>query len=198
MDFKYALGLELDDPGFDASVLSEFRARLVAHNLEERALDLLLAALKSKGLVKAGGQQRTDSARVLAAVRDLNRLEPAGEPLRAALEALACAAPGWLSEAVPIPQWTERYGPRIDSWQLPSSHAKHTEMALAYGQDGFSLLEATHAADTPWLRELPAVQILRMARPLQLHPVRPARRTAAPRDPDAVGLDDDDDGGEDV
>ncbi|MFG2712217.1 transposase, partial [Streptomyces goshikiensis] len=32
VDFKYALGLELDDPGFDVSVLSEFRARLVAHN----------------------------------------------------------------------------------------------------------------------------------------------------------------------
>ncbi|MFD9303017.1 transposase [Streptomyces sp. NPDC060048] len=93
MDFKYALGLELDDPGFDASVLSEFRARLVAHNLEERALDLLLAALKSKGLVKAGGQQRTDSTRVLAAVRDLNRLELAGETLRAALEALSARHP---------------------------------------------------------------------------------------------------------
>lgn len=109
MDFKYALGLDLDDPGFDASVLSEFRAHLVAHNLEERAPDLLLAALKSKVLVKAGGQQRADSTRVLAAVRDLNRLELAGEALRAALEALACAAPDWLSEAVPIPLWTERY-----------------------------------------------------------------------------------------
>lgn len=163
MDFKYALGLDLDDPGFDASVLSEFRARLVAHNLEERALDLLLGVLKSKGLVKAGGQQRTDSTRVLAAVRDLNRLELAGETLRTALEVVACAAPGWLSEVVPIPQWTERYGPRIDSWQLPSSQAKRTEMALAYGQDGFALLEAAHAAGAPvWLRELPAVQILRM------------------------------------
>ena len=30
IDWKYLLGLELDDPGFDASVLTEFRARLVA------------------------------------------------------------------------------------------------------------------------------------------------------------------------
>ncbi|WAZ26676.1 transposase [Streptomyces cinnabarinus] len=66
MDVKYALGMELDDPGFDASVLSEFRARLVEHGLEERALDLLLTTLKDKGLVKAGGRQRTDSTRVLA------------------------------------------------------------------------------------------------------------------------------------
>ncbi|WP_309226401.1 transposase [Streptomyces lunaelactis] len=162
MDFKYALGMELDDPGFDASVLCEFRARLVAHGLEARALDLLLAALKDKGLVKAGGRQRTDSTRVLAAVRDLNRLELAGETLRSVLEALACAAPGWLFQAVSIRQWAERYGPRIDSWQLPSSHAKRTELALAYGQDGFALLEAAHAEEAPvWLRELPAMQTLR-------------------------------------
>jgi hypothetical protein len=61
MDWKYALGMELDDPGFDASVLSEFRTRLVAHGLEERALDLLLKVLQDKGLVAAGGKQRTDS-----------------------------------------------------------------------------------------------------------------------------------------
>lgn len=35
MDLKYALGLELDDPGFDASVLSEFRTRLVEHGMEK-------------------------------------------------------------------------------------------------------------------------------------------------------------------
>ncbi|MEU8971175.1 transposase [Streptomyces monashensis] len=97
MDLKYALGLELDDPGFDASVLSEFRTRPVEHGLEEKVLDLLLTALKDRGLVKAGGKQRTDSTRVLAALRDLNRLEPAGETPRAALETLACAAPDWLT-----------------------------------------------------------------------------------------------------
>ncbi|MFD5271598.1 transposase [Streptomyces sp. NPDC058335] len=161
MDVKYTLGMELDDPGFDASVLSEFRARLVEHGLEERALDLLLTALKDKGMVKAGGRQRTDSTRVLAAVRDLNRLELAGKTLRAALESLACAVPDWLAEAVPIRQWTERYRPRINSWQLPSSQAQRTELALAYGRDGFALLEAAHAADAPvWLRELPTVQVL--------------------------------------
>ncbi|MFE5092463.1 transposase [Streptomyces sp. NPDC056638] len=61
MDLKYALGLELDDPGFDASVLSEFRTRLVEHGMEEKVLDLLLTALKDQGLVKAKGKQRTDS-----------------------------------------------------------------------------------------------------------------------------------------
>ncbi|MCX5343698.1 transposase [Streptomyces atratus] len=162
MDLKYALGMELDDPGFDASVLCEFRARLVEHGLEDKALDLLLAALKDRGLVKAGGKQRTDSTRVLAAVRDLNRLELAGETLRTALEALTCAAPDWLADAIHLRQWAERYGPRIDSWQLPSTKTKRDELTLVYGRDGFTLLEVLHAPQAPaWLRELPAVQVLR-------------------------------------
>ena len=69
MTWKYALGLELDDPGFDASVLSEFRSRLVAGDLTCLALDALLERLAGLGLVKAGGRQRTDSTRVLGAIR---------------------------------------------------------------------------------------------------------------------------------
>ena len=97
MTWKYALGLELEDPGFDASVLSEFRSRLVAGNLTCLALDALLERLAGLGLVRAGGRQRTDSTHVLGAIRMLNRLKLAGESLRAALEALAVAAPGWLA-----------------------------------------------------------------------------------------------------
>src|SRR6516165_5593374 len=41
LDWKYCLGLALEDTGFDASVLSEFRGRLVAGSLERAILDLL-------------------------------------------------------------------------------------------------------------------------------------------------------------
>lgn len=61
ISWKYALGMTLAEPGFDASVLSEFRARLIAHGLAERVLDVLLARLSEVGLVKARGKQRTDS-----------------------------------------------------------------------------------------------------------------------------------------
>jgi transposase len=163
ISWKYALGLGLEDPGFDASVLSEFRTRVVTHGLEERVLDLLLVALKDKGLVKAGGKQRTDSTHVVAAVRDLNRLELAGESVRAALEALAVAAPDWLAATFEVSGWGMRDGRRIDSWRLPTAAAKRAELAVAYGQDGFALLEAVYAAATPgWLRELPAVAVLRV------------------------------------
>lgn len=160
--WKYALGLELDDPGFDFSVLSGFRTRVLAGGAEQRALDLLLAALVDKGLVKAGGKQRTDSTHVISAVRDVNRLELAGESVRAAVEAIVAAAPGWFEQGFDVPGWALRYRHRIDTWRLPTSQAKRDALACDYGRDGHALLAAVYSPAAPvWLRELPAVQVLR-------------------------------------
>jgi transposase len=162
ISWKYALGLSLDDEGFDPSVLSEFRTRVVEHGLEQRVLDLLLDALKTEGLVGAGGKQRTDSTHVISAVRDLNRLELAGESVRACLEAVAAVAPGWLPSVIDIADWGRRYGARVDTWRLPTSKTKRAELAAAYGADAVALLRAVyHAGAPPWLRELPAVEVLR-------------------------------------
>jgi transposase len=62
--WKYALSLELTDPGFDHTVLSEFRSRLVAGNAEQRLLDLLLERCRAGGWLKARGRQRTDSTHI--------------------------------------------------------------------------------------------------------------------------------------
>jgi transposase len=75
IDFKYALGLDLDDPGFHHSVLGGFRDRLLEDGRADRLLDLALARLKEAGLVRERTTWRTDSTHVLAAVRDLTRLE---------------------------------------------------------------------------------------------------------------------------
>jgi len=121
-----------------------------------------VAALVERGLLKAGGKQRTDSTHVLAAVRDLNRLELAGESVRACLEALAAAAPDWLGEVIDVTGWTARYGVRVDSWRLPASQTKREALATAYGIDGFTLLHAVYAPHAPdWLARLPAVDVLR-------------------------------------
>src|SRR5437764_2737476 len=69
IDLKYLLGLELDDPGFDHSVLCEFRARLLEGGAEERLLHELLEACQARGLLKARGRQRTDATHVLASIR---------------------------------------------------------------------------------------------------------------------------------
>jgi IS5 family transposase len=163
ISWKYALGLGLSDAGFDFSILSEFRARIAGHGMAAKALDLLVAALVDKGLLTAGGKQRTDSTHVLAAVRDLNRLELAGESVRAALEAIAAVAPDWLSATIEVADWDRRYGTRVDSWRLPTSRTKREQLAGAYGRDGFALLRAVYATGAPgWLCQLPAVDILRI------------------------------------
>ena len=162
LDWKYLLGLPLDDPGFDHTVLAEFRGKAAGAGLEQVALDALLERLVSAGLVKAGGKQRTDSTHVVAAVAALNRLELAGESVRAAVEALAAAHPDWLEQRICVPDWTRRYGTPMTAWRPPASQAKQDELAIAYARDGYALLEAVYDESSPaWLRELPAVDVLR-------------------------------------
>jgi transposase len=161
IDWKYALGLELTDTGFDASVLSEFRARLVDDDAAQQLLERLLERLRVQGLLVQGGRQRTDATCVVAAVRELNRLELVVETLRAALEALAAAAPSWLLAMVPE-DWYQRYGQRASDYRLPQATAARAALAVMVGADGFALLDAVHATDAPvWLRQVPSVQTLR-------------------------------------
>jgi transposase len=186
LDWKYALGLPLDDEGFDFSVLSEFRSRLAAAGLERSLFDLLLERLKELGVVKAGGTQRTDSTQVLGRIRDLNRLELAGETVRAALEALAAAAPDWLAGVIDV-SWQEVYGQRIDGMRLPASEAKRKDLASQYGADGCLLLDAVRAPGAPsWLRELPAVETLRQVQVQQYY--RTERGAVVMRDAGEQGL----------
>jgi transposase len=161
IDWKYALGLELTDPGFDYSILCEFRARLLAGQAEQRLLDALLALGRERGWLKARGKQRTDSTHVLAAIHALNRLENAGETLRHALNVVAEAAPEWL-RAKMQPEWADRYGKRFENYRLPRQEAERKALALVVGADGLCLLGCLFAADAPvTLRQLPAVEILR-------------------------------------
>lgn len=161
IDWKYLLCLELDDAGFDYSILSEFRARLLAGGIERRLLDKLLTNLRAQKLIKARGKQRTDSTHVLAAIRELNRLELIGETLRAALNALASVVPDWIRAHCPA-EWVERYGRRVEDYRLPKGERARAEYATMIGVDGHHLLDAVYDPQSPgWLREIPALEILR-------------------------------------
>src|SRR5690348_13114164 len=73
LTWKYALSLELTDVGFDHTILSEFRSRLITEQAEQRLLDLLLERCQEGGWLKAHGRQRTDSTHILAKIRSLSR-----------------------------------------------------------------------------------------------------------------------------
>jgi len=169
IDWKYALCLELDDPGFDASVLSEFRDRLSASGAEAVLFETLLKALKEPGLVTPRSRQRTDSTHVLAAIQVLNRLELVGETLRHALNTLAAVTPDWLQSWVPADGFA-RYSRRFEEYRLPDALA-----AIAASAEG------------DWLARVPAVETLRRVWVQQCYAEEPARwRLAEDLPPSAV------------
>jgi transposase len=91
----------------------------------------------------------------------LQCLEPVGETLRAALNALAVLPPSWLQQRVP-PEWFERYGSRVEHNDLPKTEAARQQLALVIGEDGQRLLQAIdRATDQPWLAQVPAMITLR-------------------------------------
>jgi transposase len=160
IDWKYVLSLELTDAGFDFSVLSEFRARLIKGNAEELLFEKLLECCQALGLVKARGKQRTDSTHVVAAVRYMNRVVLVGETLRAALNDLAVQAPDWV-RAVARAEWYDRYQRRCELGRLPKGKEDRERYAQTVGEDGFYLLDMLAATTTPsQLRELPSVKTL--------------------------------------
>jgi transposase len=161
IDWKYALSLDLSDAGFDFSVLSEFRNRLVIEGVEQTLLDLLLNRLRDEKLLKTHQRQRTDSTHVLAAIRTLNRLEALAEVFRAALNSLTVSAPEWLATHM-NPAWFDRYHRRMENYRLPKLDAQREALGNLIGADGFELLEVVYAPSAPaWLRQLPAIETLR-------------------------------------
>ena len=204
VDWKYLLSLEITDPGFDYSLLCEFRTRLREGAAEFLLLETLLRYCREHGLLRPRGRQRTDATHVLAAVRALNRLEMLGETLRHTLDVLAEVAPDWLcrTAAPHLSVWAERYGRPFDEGRLPQGEAARDQLARQIGADGYRLLSYLWAPTAPdWLREVPAVGtlqqmwlqqyyredpphgLLRLRRPAELPPA--PQRLVSPFDPDA-------------
>lgn len=140
ISWKYALGLPLESQGFDYSVLSEFRKRLVESNAQEKIFNAILGKLSEKGLLKGSKKQRTDASHVLARVRNLNRLELVGEALRVSLNRLAECVPTWLESRLPA-TWYERYAERFNTWHLPKDLKERQALILQIGADGYALLD---------------------------------------------------------
>lgn len=198
IDWKYALGLELTDAGFHFSVLSEFRDRLLTADSQLVPLERLLEICRARGLVKAGGKQRTDATHVLAAIRTLNRLECLGETLAHTLQQLLWDAPAWATATIPA-EWWERDAPRFDAFRLPSTAPKQAALAEAIGRDGQQLLHWVQASTSPaevqlhgavallrqvWIQQFYAdPTALRLRTVPDLPPA--ARLIGSPYDPDA-------------
>ena len=160
LDWKYALHLSLEDSGFDASVLSEFRGRLAQHALAQEMFERVLKRLQGLGLLQTGGKPRTDATAVLAATQLLNRVQLVAETMRLALEALSDDRPDWL-RAISLPHWYERYSLLLTGFRLPRGQDKQAALALDIGRDGFYLLDAMPQPEAPsQAASLPEISVL--------------------------------------
>src|SRR5947209_3058524 len=134
MDWRYALALPLDDPGFDDSILTDFRQRLLAAQAQDLMLEPILQVCRERGWLKARGKQRTDATAVLARVRALSSLESVGEGMRAALNALAEREPAWLRAHL-NPEWFDRYVHRFELARFPKAEKERQRLREQVGQD---------------------------------------------------------------
>src|SRR5207245_11383817 len=135
---------ELTDAGFDHTVLSEFRSRLVKGGDEQRLLDLLLERCREGGWLKAGGRQRTDSTHVLAKIRALSRTLRVAQTMVYVLNVLSEVAPDWILAHVPA-EWVERYGERVEHERLPKEEEERQQYANQVGADGGLVLARLNA-----------------------------------------------------
>lgn len=169
--WKYALSMELTDSGFDHTVLSEFRSRLIEGNAEQRLLDLLLEQCREGGWLKEHGRQRTDSTHVLAKIRALNRILCVAQTMVYVLNVLSEVAPDWVCTYVPM-EWVERYGERLEHERLPKEEEERKRYANQVGADGWTLLRALDAPTTAeWMKTLPAIATLRTIWEQQFDPL---------------------------
>ena len=161
VDWLYALALPLDDPGFDYSILSDFRQRLLSAEAQELILEPILQLCRERGWLKARGKQRTDATAVLARVRALSSLESVGESMRATLNVLAEQEPAWLKEHL-HPAWFERYVHRFELARFPKAETQRQLLREQVGQDVAQLLgRLDEEASPPELPLLPEVTLLR-------------------------------------
>jgi transposase len=160
LDWKYALSLPVDDPGFDHTVLSDFRTRLVEQEAVKLVLEPILTLCRESGWLAPGGQYRTAETHVLSAVRRLNSLESVGETLRAVLNAASEVEPEWVRQSVPE-SWFDRYVHRFELARFPRGQAALEQLRQQVGEDAWVLLSALQEASTPAaVRELGVVALL--------------------------------------
>ena len=148
IDWKYLLCLDLTNPGFHYSILTEFRSRLISSGAEERLFSKILEHAKNLGVLSNKSKQRTDATHVLACIRNMNRLELVGETLRSALNEIANLESSWLQTIAPV-EWYDRYARRIENNRLPKSDERKEALSITIGQDGFFLLGELDGKNAP-------------------------------------------------
>lgn len=160
IDWKYLLGLDLGDPGFNAALLSYFAANLSPRAAEQHFLDALLTACQVNNLPNGARRRSLESRRLIAESRFVNRLDRIAETFREALRAITMAAAEWINSWAPA-EWHLRYGPLARAVLPPNGRLARRTFLETVRADGQCLLDAVRSPDAPLgLTDLEVVQLL--------------------------------------
>jgi transposase len=184
LDWKYALRQAVNWEGFHYSDVCNFRKRVLVHGREGVVFERVLAYLRERGYVTAGGKQRTDSTHIIGAVSEPSRLEVVWESLRLALGALLSTDAPWTMQWLPK-SFVQTYSQRRSDYRL--NQAEIEQAFRQSGQDGYWLLAQLERVGTPVLKGLPAIAQLRRVWEEQF--TRQADGSACPRPPGEAGGD---------
>lgn len=159
LDWQVILGVEPGWMGFDPSLLTVFRARMLAHPEVKDIFDRVLDRLVELGLVRPEKKQRLDSTWVFGLLRTLTRLENVKEALRIALQAIEKqgAAGKAFSRSLPQDLW-KRATRKMDLRGMDGEERQ--ALILRFGRDVLQVLRRLDAAPEE-LSRLPQVEILR-------------------------------------
>ena len=119
---------------------------MIRHGMQARQCCHVPAQLRTLGLVKRRGRQRTDRLAVLTGERDLTALQMIVETLRLALQALLQAAAAWTRDRM-SPTWEDVCGARCNRANL--MQAERQGLPETVGPDGEWLLERLRPAPAP-------------------------------------------------
>lgn len=197
--WKYALRLGINDSGWDPSVYSEFRTRLLESGSAELILDKLLHIAEELELLDTS-KQRTDATHILSAAKMMNRVELLHECVFDCLNELVDEAPDFLIE-INRKEWLDRYfSMRPYNYRVPKSDEAKKKLADTIGADAKYIIERIEGSpESERLGRLLSVQILRRVMAEQFDDTEggpslkakdklgPAgERIATPKDPDAT------------
>ena len=146
--WKHALGLNLKDEGFDATVFCRFRRKLLERGLERNLFERLVKVARGAGLITKDATQLLDSSHILGAAGARDTYTLIRGAIRRLLRSLGHATSG--KDALGARLW--RYidpdapeKPDID-WSDPETRAAHLREIVRDAREALSLTEGSDAS----------------------------------------------------
>jgi transposase len=178
--WKHALGLGLQEAGFDATVLCRFRRKMLERGLERNLFERLVKAARGSGLITKDASQLLDSSHVLGAAGARDTYTLIRGAIRKLLRSLGYASAG--GAGLPKRLWcyidpAAPEKPEID-WSDPQERAAHLGEIVTDARRALWLTQSANAS--PAVNEASALLSKIVSDDVEEGPPPPPKRKGRP------------------